>query len=73
MFKPNNIRHYREASGLVQEELAKKLEIAPATLGQYERGTRYPSTPIWIELSKIFKVSVDELMRVETEDVRKAF
>ena len=43
----------------------EELGITQGSLSQYERGTRYPSTPIWIHLSEIFKVSVDELMGIE--------
>lgn len=36
----NNIKKYREMSGIKQEELAERIGISQSTLSGYENGTR---------------------------------
>ncbi len=56
-----NIKKYRQLNGLTQEELSKKLEIAPNTLSNYENGNREPSNDIISRIADIFNISIDEL------------
>ena len=52
----------RIQKGLTQEELAKLINISQPSYNAYERGKNKPSKNTQIQLAKVLKVSVDELM-----------
>ena len=52
----------RRASGLSQEELADKLGVSRQAVSKWERNESSPDTDNLIELSKIYNVSLDELL-----------
>ena len=52
----------RKQHGLSQQDLARRLEISPSTIGMYEQGRREPACQTIISLADIFQVSVDYLM-----------
>ena len=68
----------RKEKKLSQEELAEKLNVARQTISKWENGTTVPDTNNLIEISKIFELSIDDLLgknnKVEeekkTEDVK---
>lgn len=51
----------RKASGFTQEQMAKKLEIAPSTYNQYETGARKVPENIATRISVILKVDRDKI------------
>lgn len=53
----------RTESGLSQEVLARKMEVSRQTIINWEDGKSIPSADKAIRLSKIFGVTVEELMR----------
>lgn len=52
----------RKRSGLTQAELAKKLNITPSALGNYEQGRRLPCVETLIAMAELFDVSLDYLL-----------
>lgn len=66
-----NLKRIRKKSGYTQQEIAERLSVAQATVANYERGVRIPDIDTLIELSKIFGVSMDELIGVQTHPDRK--
>lgn len=56
-----NIKKYRLLNNMTQEELSKKLGIAPNTLSNYENGNREPNSDVISKLADIFDISLDEL------------
>ena len=56
----------RKASGLSQEELGNKLNIARQTVSKWELGETTPEMDKLVELSNLFNVSIDEMAK-ETE------
>lgn len=56
------IKQLREELNLNQEELAKKLNISPSTIGMYETNRRQPNYEILENLSNIFNCSIDYLL-----------
>ena len=58
----------RKKEGLSQEELGYKLNVTRQTVSKWELGQTTPEMDKLIEISKIFNISVDELIK-ETEDV----
>lgn len=58
-----NIKYLRRKLKLSQQELAKQLNVARTTLGDYERGHTEPNIDTLINLSGIFNVKVDQLLK----------
>lgn len=56
------LRALIEESGLTQKEIAKRLNIAPSTMGCYVQNTREPDFSMLIRLADFFGVSVDYLL-----------
>ena len=62
------IQELRIQSNLSQDELADKLFITRQGLSRYEHGQSVPSIDSLITLSKVFNVSIDELLCLD-EDI----
>jgi transcriptional regulator with XRE-family HTH domain len=56
------IAQLRKKHGMSQLELASVLHISPSAEGMYEQGRRTPSLDILVEMSLIFRVSLDYLI-----------
>lgn len=76
----NQIRKYRLARNLSQEELAEKVFVTRQTISNWETGKNYPDLNSLVRLSALFGVSLDILVKgdlqemkaqIRTEDVRK--
>lgn len=65
----NKISELRKKSGLSQEELAEKVGVARQTISKWELGETSPDLRQSKELSKIFKVSLDELTDNDIKEV----
>lgn len=61
----NSISEKRKSKGLTQEELAAKLGVSPQAVSKWENNISCPDISLLPEISKIFGVSVDELLGVE--------
>ena len=66
-----NIRSYRKAKGLSQEELAAKLNVVRQTVSKWEKGLSVPDSEMLITLSEALDVPVAALLgeEVPEEDV----
>lgn len=64
----NNIAKYRKEHGLSQFQLAESLGLTQQTISKYEKGEREPDINTLIKLSKIFKVSLEELLGLDSYD-----
>ena len=64
----NSIKYLRIMNGYTQEELAKKLGITQKSISLYERNLNYPSTKNLIKLSKVFGITIDELISKYTPE-----
>lgn len=58
----DNLRTLIEERNLTQKELAKRLNIAPSTMGSYVQNTREPDFNTLKLLAKYFDVSTDYLL-----------
>ena len=59
----------RKKQGLSQEELAEKVGVARQTISKWELGETSPDLKQAKELSKIFKMSLDELTNNDIKDI----
>ena len=62
-----NLLQYRKEFNITQEELAKKLNTTHATINRYENGVSEPDLKTLKDLSKIFNVTTDELLGLQTK------
>lgn len=62
MIISSNIKKYREAQHLTQEELAKQMNISRQSISKWERGDTLPSIENLIYLSELLELSLDELI-----------
>ena len=65
----NKILELRKRHNLSQEELAEKVKVARQTISKWELGETSPDLKQAKELSKIFNVSLDELVDNDIKDV----
>lgn len=56
----------RKVSGLSQEELGDKLDVARQTVSKWELGETTPEMDKLEELSNLFEISIDELVKDNT-------
>ncbi|WIV13337.1 helix-turn-helix transcriptional regulator [Proteiniborus sp. MB09-C3] len=57
----------REENNLTQNDLAEKLNISRQSVGNYEKGTRFPNDPeLILKIAGLFNVSIDYLLGVTT-------
>ena len=57
-----NIRKYRKANNMRQEDLAEKTELSANYIGMIERGEKLPSLETFINIANALDVSADMLM-----------
>lgn len=62
------LKYLRKKSGKTQREMAKLLNISQNAYCKYELGTTEPNIQTIIELSKIFGVNLDFLMKEENNE-----
>lgn len=61
----NNIYNLRSQSGLSQEDLAAKLGVSRQSVSKWETDASVPDVDKLIQLSKIFEITLDELVNGE--------
>ena len=63
----NTLKTLRLRKNMTQAQLAQKLGLTKSVISAYETGLRLPSYDVLIHISKIFKVSTDYLLGVESQ------
>ena len=67
----NKINQLRKLSGMTQEQLAEKLNVSRQTISKWEAGGTSPDLDSIVKVSKIFHVSLDDLLTEGESDVTK--
>ena len=57
-----NIRFFRTANQFTNQELAKRIDVCPASISAYETGRCVPSLDVIFRLADVFDVSVAALL-----------
>ena len=57
-----NLKSLRKEYRIDQAELASELKVSPKTISHWETGYTEPSVEQLVSLSKVFNVSLDELI-----------
>ena len=61
------LKELRVQAGMTQKELAARVGVTKSVISYYELSERSPSSEILIKLAKIFHVSADYLLGLETK------
>lgn len=61
----NRINQLRKLSGMTQEQLAEKLHVSRQTISKWESGVTMPDLESVVLLSRMFHISLDDLMLEE--------
>ena len=64
----NRLYEYRKKMGLSQEELASKIGVSRQAVSKWERAEASPDTDNLIELSKVYGVTLDEMLRGKDDE-----
>lgn len=67
MMFSERLKSEREKKGWSQAELAEKLHVSRQSVSKWETGKNYPSIEVIIDLSDLFGVTIDELLRSDDE------
>lgn len=62
-----NIKHFRKAKGISQEEMAVKLNVVRQTVSKWENGLSVPDADVLIHMAELLDVSVSRLLGIETD------
>lgn len=62
------IKRYRQAVGLSQEQLAEKINVSRQAITKWETDSGIPDIDNLISLSKVMRISLDELVMGEKEN-----
>ena len=61
----NRLYELRKKNGYSQEELASKLGVSRQAISKWERAEASPDTDNLVELAKLYKISLDELLNLD--------
>ena len=62
----DKIRELRERAGYSQSELARKLSVTRSSVNAWESGLSAPTAVYIVELAKLFRVTSDYLLGLDT-------
>ncbi len=64
----DNLYTLRRSAGISQDELAERLGVSRQAVSKWERGEAYPDTENLIAISRLFGVTLDELINSDIAD-----
>ncbi len=67
----SQIRKYRNAQELSQEELAEKIYVTRQTISNWENEKSYPDIHSLLLLSSVFEISLDQLIKGDVEIMKR--
>ena len=72
MYLAENLKRFRAAKGLTQEDIANYLNITPQSVSKWEREETYPDITFLPALANILDVSLDQLIGMDSIRSKKA-
>ena len=68
-----NLKYLRKQKGWTQQEFADRLNIKRSLLGAYEEERAEPRTEVLEQVSDMFRVSIDDLLRRDLSSQKETF
>ncbi|MDR1771737.1 MAG: helix-turn-helix domain-containing protein [Hungatella sp.] len=69
MYIGDRLKDLRISKNLTQSELAELLQVTKSAVSSYENDTRLPSIDVLVKMSKIFHVTIDNILGNKSNDV----
>jgi len=67
MIFSERLKKEREKRGWSQTDLAEKIHVSRQSVSKWETGKNYPSIEVIIDLSDLFGITIDEMLRSDDE------
>jgi transcriptional regulator with XRE-family HTH domain len=67
MIFSERLKKEREKRGWSQTDLAEKIHVSRQSVSKWETGKNYPSIDVIINLSDLFGITIDEMLRSDEE------
>lgn len=67
----NQLKKYRKALGISQDELAARIFVSRQSISNWETSKTYPDIHTLLLLAEVFGVSVDELIKGDVEKMKE--
>src|SRR5699024_8053308 len=67
MYFGDRLKKEREKKGWSQDFLAEKIYVSRQSVSKWETGKNYPNIEVIIDLSDLFGITIDELLRSDEE------
>ncbi len=67
MIFSERLKKEREKRGWSQTDLAEKIHVSRQSVSKWETGKNYPGIEVIIDLSDLFGITIDELLRSDEE------
>ena len=67
----HQIQKLRKSKNMSQEKLAEKLDVSRHSISNWEREVSNPDLKTILEITKLFNVSLNQLIKVEIMQVNK--
>ncbi|EDS72061.1 transcriptional regulator, AbrB family [Anaerofustis stercorihominis DSM 17244] len=64
-----NLKDLRKNNGLTQEQLSEKIGVSRQAIGKWEKGESIPDLYSILELSNVYSITIDTLVRYLLDDV----
>ena len=64
----NRVRNLRKQLGISQEQLGERLGVTKSMVSSYETSMRMPSYAILVKIARIFHVTTDYLLGLDSAD-----
>ena len=72
IYLTENLRAFRRAAGMTQEEVAEAAGVSPQSVSKWERGETYPDVTLLPTLAILFGTSIDALVGMERINADRA-
>jgi len=63
----NRVKELREAKGWTQQELADLVGVSRQSINSIERGRYVPSLMLALIFSRVFRISTDDIFKIESK------
>ena len=66
-----NVRKYRKACGLSQEEFAARLSVVRQTVSKWEKGLSVPDVELLLRIAQVLHVSINDLLSQKNSEMKE--
>ncbi len=66
-----NVRKYRKACGLSQEEFAARLSVVRQTVSKWEKGLSVPDVELLLRIAQVLHVSINDLLSQKNSEIKE--